>query len=78
MPSVDPDDMVGDITIITIMHRLKYKLITGPVFPNLSTSSLGDALNLETFRKIFKMVDGRYYSIVTAFVGDWDDMLCRC
>ena len=61
------------------MHRLKYKLTTGPVFPNLSTSSLGDALNLETFRKIFKkMVDGRYYSIIIAFVGDQDDMLCRC
>ena len=60
------------------MHRLKYKLTTGPVFPNLSTSSLGDALNLETFHKIFKkMVDGRYYSIIIAFVGDWD-MLCRC
>ena len=37
---------------IIIKHRLKYKLTTGPVFPNLSTSSLGDALNLETLQNI--------------------------
>ena len=74
MSSVNPDDMVGNIEVYTrsckytlwyrsslpLLHRLKYRLTTGPVFPNLSTSLLGDALNLETFRKIFKnMMDGR-------------------
>ena len=65
MPCVDPDDMAGNIKVysfyIVLDHqsdiRLKYKLTSGPVFPNLS---LGNALNLETFRKVFKrMMDGK-------------------
>ena len=84
MPSFNPDDMVGNIEVymmsckytlwfrsssVQSLHRLKYRLTTGPVFPNLSTSSLGDALNLETFRKIFKnMMDGRHCRIASIFV----------